>query len=170
MLFTALATLAASTVLASPNAVRPRAQPTIPTAQAVLVEMNAIRGARALVPMRTSWQLTAAAAEHSGEMGRRGYFEHESFDGTAFSTRVARYYGPKGYRSWSVGENLLWGAGPLTGRAVVIGWMKSPPHRRNLLDPRWRHVGISVKHFQSAPGIFRGLDVTVVTADFGNRR
>jgi uncharacterized protein YkwD len=48
-------------------------------------------------------------------------------------------------------------------------WMDSPPHRQNLLDPDWRLVGLSVKQFESAPGVYHGLTVTIVTADFGTR-
>ncbi len=65
-----------------------------------------------------------------------GFFAHESADGTPFSQRVRRYYGPQGYRIWSVGENLLWsspGIGP--ARAVQL-WLASPGHRENLLASR----------------------------------
>jgi uncharacterized protein YkwD len=48
-------------------------------------------------------------------------------------------------------------------------WMASPEHRRNVLDPMWRDVGISALHAPVAPGIFAGGPVTVVTADFGRR-
>jgi hypothetical protein len=49
-------------------------------------------------------------------------------------------------------------------------WMNSPPHRRVLLTPTWRDVGISALHVTAAPGDFGGDDVTLVTADFGIRR
>ena len=48
-------------------------------------------------------------------------------------------------------------------------WMKSPPHRKNLLAKNWRQIGLSVKTFSSAPGVYHGLAVTIVTADFGAR-
>jgi uncharacterized protein YkwD len=103
-------------------------------------------------------------------MGELGYFEHASYDGTAFWKRVARYYHAKGYRYWSVGENLLWSSGTLTPASAVTMWMKSRPHRKNLLDPHWRRIGLSALEFAAAPGVFEGLDVTIVTADFGVRR
>ncbi len=49
-------------------------------------------------------------------------------------------------------------------------WMRSPEHRANILAPRWREVGIAAVHLDSAPGLFRGLPVTIVTTDFGVRR
>ena len=48
--------------------------------------------------------------------------------------------------------------------------MKSPEHRANLLSAKWREIGLSAVHVQAAPGTFDGLDVTIVTADFGVRR
>jgi uncharacterized protein YkwD len=48
-------------------------------------------------------------------------------------------------------------------------WMESPEHRKNMLDPAWRDIGISVLHVTAAPGFYKGLEVTLVTADFGFR-
>ena len=36
-------------------------------------------------------------------------------------------------------------------------WMNSPPHRENLLEKNWRQIGLSVKQFDSAPGVYHGL-------------
>jgi Uncharacterized protein with SCP/PR1 domains len=41
-------------------------------------------------------------------MAAKGYFEHESADGTAFWKRIQHWYGSSGFGFWSVGENLLW--------------------------------------------------------------
>jgi uncharacterized protein YkwD len=49
-------------------------------------------------------------------------------------------------------------------------WLRSRPHRRNLLTPRWREIGLSAVHVAAAPGFFGGRTVTIVTADFGVRR
>jgi uncharacterized protein YkwD len=48
--------------------------------------------------------------------------------------------------------------------------MGSPGHRENLLSQRWREIGISAVHASSAPGVYGGQEVTIVTADFGLRR
>ena len=37
-------------------------------------------------------------------------------------------------------------------------WLKSPPHRQNMLTPRWREVGIGGVHALAAPGVYEGLD------------
>jgi uncharacterized protein YkwD len=46
--------------------------------------------------------------------------------------------------------------------------MNSPEHRANILDPNWREIGISAQH-AAAPGTYKGLEVTVITTDFGVR-
>jgi uncharacterized protein YkwD len=47
--------------------------------------------------------------------------------------------------------------------------MKSPEHRTNLLCSKWRDVGVSAVHSSSAPGVFGGKAITIVTVDFGVR-
>jgi uncharacterized protein YkwD len=137
----------------------------------VLVDMNHVRAQRGLKRLRFSPKLTAAAMQHSREMARRGYFSHSSADGSAFWKRVERYYRSSGYRSWSVGENLLWSSPSVDAAAALRMWMKSPEHRANLLNREWREVGLAAVHVDAAPGTFRGLSgVTIVTADFGTRQ
>ena len=112
----------------------------------------------------------AAAAQHDREMGRAGYFEHESHDGTAFWKRVGSFYGSSGYGYWSVGENLLWSSPEVDAAGALDLWMHSPEHRANILTPRWREIGVSAQHFAAAPGAYKGLEVTIITTDFGVRR
>ena len=135
----------------------------------VLGELNAIRRKRGLAPLRQSRPLAAAADAHSRAMGKFGFFTHESRDGSEFWSRVKRWYGPGGYRSWAVGENLLWSSGQLSAGAAVKLWMESPGHRKNILAPDWREVGLSAVAVSSAPGVFGGRDVVIITSDFGVR-
>ncbi len=135
----------------------------------VLAELNAIRREHGLVPLRSAPSLAAAADLHSRAMGRHGFFAHESRDGTGFDQRVQRFYGAKGYASWSVGENLLW-ASPSIGAAEALQlWLKSPGHRKNILAPRWREIGVSIVTVQQAPGLYGNRAVTIITTDFGAR-
>jgi uncharacterized protein YkwD len=135
----------------------------------VLGQLNAIRRAHRLTPLKLSRPLSSAADTHSHAMGKFGFFAHESRDGSEFWRRVKRWYGPGGYRSWAVGENLLWSTGSLNAAAALKLWMASPPHRKNILTPRWREVGLSAVSVASAPGVYGGRDVTIVTSDFGVR-
>ena len=135
----------------------------------IVRRMNAIRASRGLRPLRVSRQLSAAAAFHTNQMGLRGFFEHESANGADFWKRIERFYPSRRARSWSVGENILWGSPEISASTAVREWMQSPPHRGNILSREWREVGLGAAHFDSAPGEYRGGPVTIVTADFGAR-
>ena len=132
-------------------------------------QVNAVRARHGLSRLRQSTALDAAANGHSVEMARLGYFSHNSANGASFSGRIARYYRPGGYRAWSVGENLLWASPEIGAARAVRLWLSSPGHRAILLSSRWREVGLAAIHSTSAPGVYAGSPVTVVTADFGAR-
>ena len=136
----------------------------------VLQQLNAIRVQHHLVPLKLNADLTESAAAHTREMEQDGYFAHESADGTAFWKRIQHWYAQGAYRYWSVGENLLWSAPDIGAPGALQLWMNSPEHRANILDPNWREIGISAQHVTAAPGTYKGLEVTVITTDFGVRR
>jgi uncharacterized protein YkwD len=135
----------------------------------VLAQLNVIRRTHGLVPLKLSRPLTSAADAHSRAMGVHGFFDHDSRDGTEFWQRVRRFYGPGAYRTWSVGENLLWSSGSLDAASAVRLWMNSPGHRKNILTARWREIGLSAVGVRSAPGVYGGRDVVIITTDFGVR-
>ena len=136
----------------------------------VVARMNAVRRSHRLRPLRMSRRLRTAGLFHSKDMGRRGYFEHDSLTGTPFWRRIERFYPSRGFSSWTVGENLLWGSDTYDATFAVREWMESPPHRRNILSRDWREVGIGAVFFGRAPGEFGGRPVTIVTADFSGSR
>jgi uncharacterized protein YkwD len=136
----------------------------------IVAQINAVRAKHGLAPLKLSSPLSAAARSHSQAMASKGFFSHDSANGSNFSTRVRKWYGPKGYRSWAAGENLLWRSPDVDAAAAVQMWMESPAHRANVLRAAWREVGLGAIHAYAAPGAFGGLEVTVVTADFGTRR
>jgi uncharacterized protein YkwD len=136
----------------------------------LLSQVNALRARHGLGRLRLSAQLNAAADGHSIQMARLGYFSHNSADGTSFSSRIARHYRVRGFRSWSVGENLVWASPDLGARRALDLWLSSPGHRANLLSSRWRDIGLSAVHSTNAPGVYRGSPATIITADFGARR
>jgi uncharacterized protein YkwD len=135
----------------------------------VLADVNATRRQRGLRPLRFSVALARAADAHSRDMAKRGYFSHTSLDGAEFWQRVQRFYPSAGFRSWSVGENLVWASPDLSSASAVSLWMGSPPHRANLVSRQWREIGLSAVHVPAAPGVFGGHPVTIVTANFGSR-
>ena len=135
----------------------------------VLADVNTTRRQRGLRALRISASLSRAAESHSRDMARRGYFSHDSLGGGAFWRRIERFYPSAGYRSWAVGENLVWASPDLTAASAISMWMGSAPHRANLLSRQWREIGLSAVHIAAAPGVFGGHPVTIVTANFGSR-
>ena len=138
--------------------------------RSLLAEINELRATHGLDPLRLSARLSSAADAHSRAMVGHGFFAHASRDGTSFSKRVRRWYRSRGYAYWAVGENLLWASPTVTPEGALAMWLESPPHRKILLMPKWEEIGLSAVHAVAAPGVFEGLDVTVITADFGVRR
>lgn len=122
--------------------------------RATLAQMNKARTSRGLPPLRLDLRLQRAARAHSLDMLRRDYFAHG-----AFAERLARFdvRGPR------VGENLAWGTGSRgSAGAIVRAWLRSPGHRRNLLRPGFRRVGVA-----AVLGNFAGhRGARMVTADF----
>jgi uncharacterized protein YkwD len=136
---------------------------------AILHEINAVRAQHKLAPLKRSSGLASAAVSHSRSMVSEGYFSHDSADGSVFWKRIQGYYGANGYKFWMVGENLVWASPELDAKQAIEMWMQSPPHRANILNPRWRQIGISSVWSANAPGMYANQPTTVVTADFGVR-
>ena len=81
--------------------------------------------------------LSRAAADHVADTGQRGLISHGEF-----GKRIGRY----GTWSGVVGENISYGA--RKAREVIVDLLiddgvANRGHRKSLLDPRWRYVGIA---------------------------
>jgi uncharacterized protein YkwD len=135
----------------------------------VLTAINDLRQSKGLTPLRLNGALSDAALGHSESMAERGFFEHTGSDGSPFWTRIKPKYPPVQGSQWGVGENLVWASPALSADQAVQMWLNSPPHRKNLLTPAWREIGLGAVHAQDAPGVYGGRDVTILTADFGVR-
>jgi uncharacterized protein YkwD len=135
----------------------------------ILIRLNATRASHGLQRLTLSTDLQNAAVSHSRLMLTEGYFAHESQDGSPFSVRLKRYYAAAGFDHWSVGENLLYTTGELSAARAINAWLGSPSHRKNLLFPAWREVGIGALRASSANGTFGGEPTAVITMDFGDR-
>lgn len=136
----------------------------------VLADINNFRAQHGLARLTLNRDLTAAASSHTTQMATDGYFAHTSYDGQAFWKRIQSFYSSSSWPYWSVGENLLWSSPDVDADHALQLWVASPEHLANLLNPRWRQIGVSAVHMTQAPGIYHGLDVTIVTTDFGVRR
>jgi uncharacterized protein YkwD len=145
-----------------------RVRPLPALEEQLLVEINDLRQEHGRVGLRLNRQLAGSARHHSLSMAEHGYFEHSSLDGSTVWKRDRKYAG--GSRHWAVGENLAWASPGLSARRALELWLASPPHRENLLSPVWREIGVGAMHAISAPGIYEGLEATILTAEFGVRR
>jgi uncharacterized protein YkwD len=132
--------------------------------------LNQERTAHGLPALSFNAELTKAAQAYARSMVSRRFFDHVSPGGSTLVGRVrSAGYGARG-SGWILGENLAWGSGALaTPRATMRAWMKSPGHRHNILDPRFREVGIGIA--SGAPVQWgAGLAAATYTTDFGARR
>jgi len=164
------AAVASGSAATAASGTGPSARPLTSLELQVLRELNRVRAARGLAPVRSSRGLHSSAAKHSEEMLALGFFSHASADGTGFSERIRRHYTDRGWKAWSVGETLLLsGSGRIDARAIVSTWIASTPHRRIIMSPGWQDAGIAARYRPDAPGYFGGAEATVVTADFGYR-
>jgi uncharacterized protein YkwD len=126
--------------------------------------LNAARAAHGLAPLRLDTDLARAARAHSADMVARRYFAHVSPSGAGLGARVARTGWTRGRRRWRLAEDLAWGTGSLaTPPGVVAAWLRSPPHRHNILRPDLRRVGIGI-----ASGTPFGRAGATFTADLGS--
>jgi uncharacterized protein YkwD len=107
--------------------------------------LNRQRHRHHLHGLRPDPALRRAASRYARQMVRQRFFEHTSPLGTTFVQRIARTAYLADANGWSLGENLAWGSEVLARpRQIVRAWMHSPGHRRNILDPRFREVGIGI--------------------------
>ncbi|WP_332879308.1 CAP domain-containing protein [Massilia sp. S19_KUP03_FR1] len=95
-------------------------------------------GARAFPaapPLVLNASLDAAALAHSSEMAALRYFSHQGKDGSQVGERALR----AGYRWQQIGENIA--SGMRTPDDAVAGWVASPGHCANLMNPGFTAMG-----------------------------
>jgi Cysteine-rich secretory protein family len=108
-----------------------------PAGQALLRSANQERVARGIPPLRWSASLADAALLHALRMARQNTLSHQLPGEPGLGARATQ----AGVRFSSLAENVA--EGPNL-EAIQEAWMKSPPHRANLLDPQLDEVGIAV--------------------------
>ena len=145
---------------------RPSAENLPEVRSAVLCLLNQQRASRGLRKLRANAKLRRAAQRYSENMNANNFFAHVSPTGTTPVERVKAAGYLTGARSWAVGENIAWGEQRLsTPGEIMQSWMESPGHKANILNRRFRHVGIGV--VLGAP--MSGADGATYTTAFGKR-
>ncbi|MET8677429.1 CAP domain-containing protein [Streptomyces sp. NPDC004647] len=117
------------------------------TATAEVVKLvNKERAAAGCQSLRVSPALSLAAQRYADVMAKGGGLSHTGPDGSQPSTRAARV----GYQKWvNLGENIA--RGYPTAADVMQALMRSPGHRANILDCRFKEIGVGV-NFGSPDG------------------
>jgi Cysteine-rich secretory protein family len=149
--------------------VRASAETIRPVVVSVYCLLNAERMQYGLAPLRWNPRLGAAAERMGGDIVAEHFFAHDEPDGVGLAARVAATgYLPKTNDDWALGENLGWGQGARsTPASIVFGWMTSPGHRVNVLDPAFKEIGIAC--VTGSPFVDRP-NGAVFVAEFGHAR
>jgi uncharacterized protein YkwD len=117
------------------------ARPDAPDPNHILEMVNSIRSEAGLNPLEPNEMLSAAAENRARDMSMGAYYAHRSPEG--------RYYYDElpdvGYSC----ENLNLSFSMREERHLE-DWLKSPDHRRCLLDGRLRHAGYAVLRVDNA--------------------
>ncbi|WP_448216103.1 CAP domain-containing protein [Endozoicomonas sp. 2B-B] len=121
-------------------------QPTQGFANQVLTAVNAIRSKpqvcgntvmRAVGRLRWNYSLEAAAFKHATDMANKDFMSHIGSDGSEINQRIEA----QGYRWSAFAENVAIGAHNLD--ALLNGWMSSPGHCNNIMNPNVIEMGVS---------------------------
>lgn len=88
-----------------------------------------------LNPISWDADLATASRLHSEDMQVNNYFSHTGLDGSSPWERVGR----TGFRGQPMGENIASGYGSAAG--AVQGWINSPGHCTNIMNPRVTVMG-----------------------------
>ncbi len=89
-----------------------------------------------LTPLTYNPLLEYSAENHSLNMAWQDFFSHTGIDGSTMAQRITA----AGYQFSSAAENIA--AGYTTPEQVVSGWMNSPGHRANILNPNLTEIGV----------------------------
>jgi len=119
--------------------------------------LNNDRTSRGLGPLKENYQLDKSALLKAQDIIKNGYFDHYSPQGKS----PWYWFKISGYKYSAAGENL--GIGFLDSEEIYKAWKNSPTHRANLLNPRYKEIGIAV-----VQGVFQGRKTTIVVQHFGS--
>lgn len=119
---------------------------TVPTEHAFIRQVvdlvNAERAKEGLAPLTINTKVQAAAQVRARECEQS--FSHTRPNGSSFATALKEQN--VSYRS--AGENIAWGQ--RSPEEVMKGWMNSPGHRANIMNPNFTTIGVG--YYQNANG------------------
>lgn len=127
------------------------------TRSGVINWTNTQRAQNGLPPLTENFRLNNSARMKTDDMFAEQYFEHVSPSGTDVSDLAQN----AGYEFVMIGENLALGNFK-NDADLVQAWMDSPGHRANILNTRYKEIGVSVVR-----GIFEGKTTWLAVQHFG---
>lgn len=122
----------------------------------IIARTNEIRVEQGLPPLTRAHLLVRSAQNRAADMGAQQYFSHVSPDGH----RLGYFLSSVGYPYAEAGENLAMGFADADG--AINGWMKSPTHYANLVDPTFKEFGVGIEG-----GVYQGKPTVFVAQHFG---
>jgi uncharacterized protein YkwD len=147
-----------------PHADAPAASPTAEIA-GMRCLVNYARRQAGLSALSSSALLREAAMLRAHGDVRCNQFSHTPC-GTPFTATFRRSGYLQHASEFIVGENLAYGSETATPRSVMLGWLRSPDHRANILDPRFSQMGLILFRVRRFGGY---RDVALWVNDFGRR-
>jgi uncharacterized protein YkwD len=103
---------------------------------------NMMRTEHKLQPLKLNWDLTLIAREQSTSMAKHRQLSH-TVGGQTLEHRIKK----SGYIYRTIGENV---ARSKNSPSHIVGlWMKSPAHRKNILNPQFKEVGFGVNEIKN---------------------
>lgn len=109
------------------------------TAAKVIELTNGNRQAQGLNALTENAQLDRAAASKAADMEKEQYFSHTSPSGAT----PWHWFQKEGYAYQYAGENLA--IHFTTAEDQQTAWMNSPSHRENILNPKYKEIGVAVR-------------------------
>jgi uncharacterized protein YkwD len=100
---------------------------------------NKARARNGLHPLRIDGRCVSAISGHVADMARSRFLSHAGSDGRGANESYRRY-NPK---SLGAGENLAYNTTG-TGESFMRQWLSSSTHRGNILNARYRGIGVAV--------------------------
>jgi uncharacterized protein YkwD len=116
--------------------------------QRIVELVNARRAEAGIGPVAVDPVLMSCAQQYSETQAAMGRLNHTGPDGSTPGQRLRRC----GYNWRHFGENLA--AGYVNADEVVAAWMASPGHRKNILNPRVREIGLGYTNRADDPNYY----------------
>lgn len=125
---------------------------------------NYERAKMKIKPLVSVKALNGSSRSKNDDMKTFNYFDHVRTLANETTIGFDYFIDAQHYSFIKIGENLAMGDFS-TSAEVVAAWMKSPAHKKNILDPAYREIGVSVQE-----GLINGKYVTLIVQHFGDPR